>query len=323
MRGSLFVAAVLVCATAHASDEDRRAGAPGTTDATLELSFARFDRFYDDDGKSRPLSSAFGGDAKDVVVDTLLFQFGGRIVLGPGLEASVDVPLVRNARSGRIESLLGNESLFAESLAMGDVSASARFEIPLDVGEVESGFGVAGTLKAPTGVFEDLESDQIATGGGDWGIGGELFAVARPFRLELGASAALMLLLPHERDEVEVDRGDPRHVRAWLDAPMLSARSRIGLEVHGLVREADRAAGEEVGSLGAGGQPGALAPASRLVSLAPYVEIRPYAGARFLASAGAPATGWLFLPQETGLPLSGKNVLRSQMQLRVFFLSGF
>lgn len=319
-RGLLLLAAAPV--SALASQDHRAAGTPGSTDTTLELSFARFEEYFDERGRSRPLREGFGDGAKGVAIDVLLFQFGGRYVLGPGLEARVNVPLVRSARSGRIETILAEESLYAESMSIGDVTASARFEIPLDIGEVESGFGVAGMLKAPTGIHESVADDQMPTGGGDWGIGGELFAVVRPMRAELGAAASVLLLLPHGRDGRETDRGDARTVRVWGALP-LGARGKAGLELHALLREADRVDGEEVRTLEGGAAPGVLVPESRLLSASPYVELTPGRNATVVLSAGAPATSWLFLPAETGFPLSGKNVLLTRVQARVFFLAEF
>ena len=322
MKHAWIGAALLVASPALASEDDRAAGRPGSSDATLELSFARFEQYFDERGRSRRLDDAFGAGAKNVAVDSLLFQFGGRYVLGPGLEARVDVPLVRTSRSGQVETLLTEESLYAESMAVGDVTGSARFEIPLGGGEVESAFGVGGLLKAPTGIYEGVEQDQMPTGGGDWGIGGELFVVVRPMRAEIGGAASMLLLLPHERDEREVDRGDARAFRAWAALP-LGSRGKAGLRFHALLREADRVEGVEVRDLPEGAQPGALVPESRLLSAAPYVELTPARNATVVLSAGAPATSWLFLPAETGFPLSGKNVMLTRVQARVFLLTEF
>lgn len=322
MKRLLLLALLAASPALGSTEDDRAAGTPGTTDATLELSFSRFEEFFDERGRSRRLDDAFGDGAEGVAVDALLFQFGGRYVLGPGLEARVDVPLVRNARSGRVKTLLTEESLYAESLAVGDVTASARFEIPLDLGDTDSGFGVSGLLKAPTGIYESVGEDQLPTGGGDWGLGGELFAVVRPMRSELGAAASVLLLLPHQRDDREVDRGDARTVRVWAALP-LGARGKAGIRFHALLREADRLEGEEVRDLAGGAQPGALVPESRLLSAAPYLELSPGRNATVVLSAGAPATSWLFLPAETGFPISGKNVMLTRVQARVFFLTEF
>lgn len=306
---------------AHAADEDAP-GRPGTSEATLEISWSHFERFYDGDGESRSLETAFGPGAKGVGLDALMFQFGGRYVVGPGFEAWVDVPLVRLARSGKIDGLLGDESLYAETIAMGDVSAGGKLEIPLDIGETSSAFGAGLGLKAPTGNFEDVDEDQIATGGGDWGVGGELFAVVRPGHLEAGAAAGLLLLLPHERDEAQVDRGDVRSARAWI-AGSVHPRARVGLKLHAFMREADRVEGEPVEGLAGGAHPGVLVPESRLLSLAPYVDLSPGGDARLLVSFGGPTMPWLSVPGEAGWAIDGKNVLVTDMQLRVFFRAGF
>lgn len=305
-----------------AARADGRAGAPGTSDGTLQFSWMHAERFYDDRGESRPLERAFGPDAKGVGLDVLMFQFGGRYVLAPGFEAWVDVPLVRLARTGTLDTLLGEESLYAEALAMGDVSAGGTLEIPLEMGESGTAFGVSAALKGPTGNFEQIGSRELATGGGDYGIGGELFALARPGHAEIGAAAGLLLLLPHRRDDVDVDRGDARVARLWASTAV-GPRVRVGMKLLALMREADRAGGEPVETSSGGAQPGVLVPESRLLSVAPYVEISPAARTRLVVSLGGPTTPWLFVPGESGWALSGKNVLVTGAQVRVFVQAGF
>lgn len=317
-----LAAGVVLVAPSAALAGDDAPGTPGSTEVSLELSWMHVERFYDDDGEARPLEQAFGPDAKGVGFDAALFQFGGRYVFGPGLEAWVDVPLVRLARSGKLDSLLGDESLYAEALAMGDVSGGGRLEIPLDVGEMETAFGVSGVLKGPTGNFERIGSRELATGGGDFGAGGELFAVARPGHGEVGAAAGLLLLLPHEREGVDVDRGDVRAARAWA-AVSAGPRIRVGMKVLALMREADRVDGDPVKTLSGGAQPGTLVPDSRLLSIAPFVELSPASGTRLAVSVGGPTTPWLFVPGESGWAVSGKNVLVTGAQLRVSFQAGF
>lgn len=317
---TVTVAAVAAPSAALAGDE--APGTPGTSDAAFELSWMHVERFYDDDGRSRPLEQAFGPDAKGVGLDVLLFQFGGRYVVGPGFETWVDVPLVRLARTGKLQTLLGDESLYAEALAMGDVSGGGKLEIPLDVGEMETSFGASGVLKGPTGNFERIGSRELATGGGDFGIGGELFAVARPGHAEVGAAAGVLLLLPHERDDADVDRGDARAARMWV-AFSAGPRVRAGMKVLALMREADRVDGDPVETLSGGAQPGALVPESRLLSVAPFVEVSPASRTRLAISLGGPTTPWLFVPGESGWAVSGKNVLVTGAQLRVSFQAGF
>lgn len=302
--------------------QSTEAAAPGTSEGTFELSWSHFERFYANDGEAKPLDDAFAPGTRDVTIDALMFRFGGRFVLGPGFVAWVDVPLVRLTRTGETESLLGDESLYAEAMQMGDVSGGARLEIPLDVGDLPSAFGVAGVVKAPTGTFEKIESNQIATGGGDWGLGGELFALARPGDVELGAAAGLMLLLPHERDGVEVDRGDVRSARIWIIAP-LGPRARVGATLSAWMREADRVEGDAVDSLVGGAQPGALVPASRLLTVGPFVELSPVRHTRLVVSLNAPTSSWLFVPGEAGWALSGKNVMITGTQLHVAFRAKF
>lgn len=298
------------------------AAAPGTSEVTFELSWSHFDRFYDDDGRSVALDDAFEPGTRDVAVDALMFQFGGNYVFGPGLEAWVDVPLVRLTRTGRTEGLLEDESLYAEALAMGDVSAGARLEIPLDMGEVQSAFGVAAAVKAPTGNFENIGSREIATGGGDYGLGGELFALVRPGHAEVGGAAGLMLLLPQQRDDVDVDRGDLRTARVWVAIP-LGPRARVGAKLLAMMREADRIEGAPVGALAGGAQAGSLVPPSRLLSVGPFVEVSPAEKTRLVVSVCAPTSPWLFVPGETGWALSGKNVLVTGTQVRVAFRTDF
>ena len=322
MRVAPFVLLGVLAPFAALASDDEGDGLPGTSEATLEVSWSRFERFYDGDGESRPLDAAFGPDAEGVGIDAILFQFGGRHVFGPGFEAWVDVPLVRMARSGRIDGLLADESLYAESIAMGDVSAGGELEVPLDTGEISSGFGAGAWLKAPTGNYEDIDEKQMATGGGDWGIGGELFAVVRPGRAEAGAAAGLLLLLPHERDGFEVDRGDVRTGRLWV-ATNVGPRIRLGLKLHALMREDDRVEGDPVAASALGTQPGGLVPSSRLLSLSPYVDVSPAEKTRLMVAIGAPTTPWLAVPGEAGWALDGKNVLVTGTQVRVFFRSAF
>lgn len=294
--------------------------APGTSEATFELSWSRFDRFYDDDGTPRALDDAYGPGTRDVAIDALMFQFGGRYVFGPGFDAWVDVPLVRLTRTGETEGLLDDQSRYAEAMAMGDVGAGARLEVPLDAGGVRSAFGVGAALKAPTGNHEKIGSRELATGGGDYGLGGELFAVVRPGHAEIGGAAGLMLLLPQERDGVEIDRGDARGARLWVAFP-LGPRARIGATLLALVREPDRVEGEPVEVLSGGAQPGALVPASRLLSIGPSVEVSPVRRSRLVVSLCGPTSPWLFVPGQAGWALSGKNVLVSGTQLRIAFRS--
>ena len=291
---------------------------PGTTEGTFDLSWSHFDRFYGKDGAARPLDDAYPPGTKGVAIDAVMFRFGGHYVFGPGFEAWVDVPLVRLTRTGKTETLLGDDSLYAEALAMGDVSGGARLEIPLDVGDVESGFGVAAAVKAPTGNFEKIGPREIPTGGGDWGLGGELFAVVRPGHAELGAAAGLMLLLPQQRDEVEVDRGDARAARVWVAVP-LGSRARVGAKLLALNREADRVEGDAVQSLAGGAQPGTLVPASRLLSFGPFVEVSPMRRSKLVLSLCGPTSPWLFVPGEAGWAISGKNVMVSGTQIHLAF----
>lgn len=291
-------------------DEDDDDRAPrGRTTSVFDVSYVRFGGFHDGDGRVQPLEEGFGAGAKDVSVDAFVFSFGGRYVLAPGFETGVDVPLVRNTRSGRVETLPGFEdSLYAEGFAIGDLHAHARLEVPITDDPQKSAVGVLGVIKAPTGLSEELDEGELPTGGGDIGLGGELFALWRDRLGEAGAAAGMMLLLNQRRDDVEVDRGDPRWARVWGAARILPTLS-VGASLLVLDREADRVEGEPVDTLSGGGQPGALAPESHLVTVAPYVELAFSPQTRARLALGGTATGWLFLPVETGVPLQGKNVL--------------
>jgi hypothetical protein len=162
----------------------------------------------------------------------------------------------------------------------------------------------------------------MPTGGGDYGVGGELFVVARPSHAEIGAAAGLLLLLPHRRDGVDVDRGDARSARLWAAAPV-GPRVQVGAKLLALSREADHVDGEPVDSLSGGAHPGVLVPASRLLSVEPFVAITPAPRMRIEVNAGASSMPWLFVPGETGIALGGKNVLVPAMQVSVALQAGF
>ena len=296
-------------------DDDDRRGSRKNAQSAFEISYVSFDGFHDGDGKRQSLDEGFGAGAEGVALDAFVFSFGGRYVLAPGFQTGVDVPLVRNTRSGRIETLPGlSDSIYAEGFAIGDITAHARLDVPIEEDPRGSVVGALGIIKAPTGLSEELDEEQLPTGGGDIGLGGELYAVARARSFEAGAAAGMMLLLNQRREDVEVDRGDPRWARVW-GAARVVPKVAVGASLLALHREADRVEGEPVDSLTGAGQPGSLAPESRLVSIAPWVEVRFTPQARARLALGGTMLGWLFLPLEAGVPLQGKNVLAADLPL--------
>jgi hypothetical protein len=62
---------------------------------------------------------------------------------------------------------------------------------------------------------------------------------------------------------------------------------------------------------------GSPTPAQQLVSLAPWIEVKPAETTRVLIALSDPGIGWMFFPAESGFPIAGKNVLAGDLMLTV------
>lgn len=203
--------ALLLAASPALADETGEPEAQGKTKRTdFRVSYARFSSYYDGTTK-RSLDRSYSqtNAAKNVSLDALVISFDGRYDLGGGMGAGVAIPLVRATRSGRREILLTSESLFAESISIGDLVA--------DLGYVHErrpvALGISAFLQIPFGAWEDLPNGAMPTGSGTFGIGGEVSARAH-LGPSLGAGGALGAAVRMERSD-GLDRGDPFWGRAW------------------------------------------------------------------------------------------------------------
>lgn len=297
-----------------------------TASFDVDLSYVRFTRFFDGAGGSRSLDDAFSDPvtstgARHVAIDAAVLAFDGRIVPEKGISLGLQVPLVRDSRSGDLEiaGLPAPQGFYAEGMAIGDLTADAQVELP------GSGRGWGANVdlmaKLPAGHWRKLDPDQLPTGDGEVGIGGQTAAWVRIASSEVGVRAGLMALLPRTVG-TDVDRGDPRWLSAW-ERTRLGPDFALGISGGLLARSADRSGHRPVTTLQDGGEPGSLAPPSSLITVAPFAvwRARPDTGVTF--SISSPGSGWLFFPAPGGAALAGKNVMQPETQLTVSMVTVF
>ena len=289
---------------------------PGASWSRIDLSYVRFTSYYDADGHRRSLDRAYAtaaGNGRGVAIDALVVSFAGRFVIGPGCSAGVNVPLVRNSRSGHIQVVPGIEqSVYAEGSSIGDIVADVTLEVPLP--DTRDAFGASFALQAPSGTWHGLDATRLPTGNGTIGAGGELFAGWRSEVWEAGAAAGILVLLPRRQSGGDVDLGDPIWGRAH-GSRHFGQNASAGLEVTGINRTADRVARTPVADATLGDTPGMLSPASSLVTVSPFVEGRVARSTFARVSISNPANGWMFIPVRTGVAVRGRNVLAPDAQL--------
>ncbi len=314
----VFAVALLLLAAPALAQEEGEQGKKSGTKTSFHASLARFSSYYDGTER-RSLDRAYsqaGQQANGVTLDAIVLSFDGRYDLGGGVGAGMAFPLVRASRGGRRQVVLASESLFAESIAMGDLVADVVYRKDVK----PASFGAKAFLQIPTGAWDDLDASQMPTGGGAWGLGGEASAEVRvvPFLSFGGAAGAAMRM---ERKD-GLDRGDPMWLRAWgafRFGQTLSAGATLSMLRHG----GDTIDGAKVTAMPADVVFGAPSPAMSLLSIAPWVELTPSASTRVRLSISDAGTGWLFFPAETGIPVSGENVLAADLLLMLAVSADF
>lgn len=299
-------------------------GSPASTWGALDLSYVRFTRYFDEDGRQKELDDAyagFGQRGRGISIDAMVVSFEGRYVLGPGFSAGIRVPWVRNSRNGRVPIAPGlDQSVYAEGSSLGDIVGDVALDVPFP--ETSSSFGAALAVQAPSGRWSALDPNELPTGAGAIGVGGELYAVWRGGPVAVGGVAGIMMLLPRQDHPDTIDPGDPIWGRVFAQA-RIGERVHAGVEMVGLSRSADRVGGRAVTSINGGIAPGSLVPASSLITAAPYLDARMGRGSFVRVSVSSSGSGWLFAPVETGYALRGRNILAPEAQLRASFLARF